>query len=149
MTSHWSTNRMEAFSDGVFAIAITLLILEVHVPASEFDHLWRGIAHQWPAYLAYATSFLTIGGIWMIHHAVFRRLASANQRLMVLNLLLVNLLGWAVTGALLFAGCAWALGSRTLVRDLLIGAVLSVTTWYFFWVVLDKPLTPGILDGIL
>jgi uncharacterized membrane protein len=80
---------MEAFSDGVFAIAITLLILEVHVPASEFDHLWRGIAHQWPAYLAYATSFLTIGGIWMIHHAVFRRLASANQRLMVLNLLLL------------------------------------------------------------
>src|SRR4051794_5069830 len=80
---------MEAFSDGVFAIAITLLILEVHVPASEFDHLWRGIAHQWPAYLAYATSFLTIGGIWIAHHAIFRRLASANQRLMVLNLLLL------------------------------------------------------------
>ena len=80
---------MEAFSDGVFAIAITLLILEVSVPASEFEHLWRGIAHQWPAYLAYATSFLTIGGIWMAHHAIFRRLASATQRLMVLNLLLL------------------------------------------------------------
>jgi uncharacterized membrane protein len=89
VNSYWSTNRMEAFSDGVFAIAITLLILEVHVPASEFDHLWRGIAHQWPAYLAYATSFLTIGGIWIAHHAIFRRLASANQRLMVLNLLLL------------------------------------------------------------
>jgi uncharacterized membrane protein len=80
---------MEAFSDGVFAIAITLLILEVSVPHSEFDHLWRGIAEQWPAYLAYATSFLTIGGIWMAHHAIFRRLDSANQRLMVLNLLLL------------------------------------------------------------
>ena len=68
---------------------------------------------------------------------------------MLLNLLLVNLLGWAITGALLFAGCAWALGSRTLVRDLAVGAVLSVSTWYFFWVVLDVPLTPGILDGIL
>jgi putative tricarboxylic transport membrane protein len=68
---------------------------------------------------------------------------------MLLNLLLVNLLGWAITGALLFAGCAWALGSRTLVRDLIIGAVLSVSSWYFFWVVLDKPLTAGILDGIL
>ena len=68
---------------------------------------------------------------------------------MLLNLLLVNLLGWAITGALLFAGCAWALGSRTLVRDLVIGAVLSVSSWYFFWVVLDKPLTAGILDGIL
>jgi uncharacterized membrane protein len=87
--SYWSTGRMEAFSDGVFAIAITLLILEVSVPESEFEHLWHGIAHQWPAYLAYATSFLTIGGIWMAHHAIFRRLEFANQRLMVLNLLLL------------------------------------------------------------
>ena len=68
---------------------------------------------------------------------------------MLLNLLLVNVLGWAITGALLFAGCAWSLGSRTLVRDLIIGAVLSVSSWYFFWVVLDVQLTPGILDGIL
>jgi putative tricarboxylic transport membrane protein len=69
--------------------------------------------------------------------------------IMLLNLLLVNLLGWAITGALLFAGCAWALGSRTLLRDVLVGAVLSVSSWYFFYVVLDVPLTPGILDGIL
>ena len=51
--------------------------------------------------------------------------------------------------ALLFAGCAWSLGSRTVVRDLIVGAVLSVSSWYFFYVVLDVPLTPGILDGIL
>ena len=69
--------------------------------------------------------------------------------ILVLNLLLVNLLGWAITGALLFAGCAWALGSRTLLRDLLVGAVLSVASWYFFYVGLGVPLTPGILDGIL
>ena len=69
--------------------------------------------------------------------------------IMLLNLLLVNLLGWAITGALLFAGCAWALGSRTVLRDLLVGAVLSVSSWYFFYVVLDVPLAPGILDGIL
>ena len=68
---------------------------------------------------------------------------------MVLNLLFVNLLGWAITGALLFAGCAWALGSRTLLRDLIVGAVLSVGYWYFFYVALDVPLAPGILDGIL
>jgi len=69
--------------------------------------------------------------------------------ILVLNLLLVNLLGWAITGALLFAGCAWALGSRTLVRDLIVGAVLSVGSWYFFYSGLDVPLPPGILDGIL
>jgi putative tricarboxylic transport membrane protein len=69
--------------------------------------------------------------------------------ILVLNLLLVNVLGWAITGALLFAGCAWALGSRTLLRDLIVGAVLSVASWYFFYVGLGVPLTPGILDGIL
>lgn len=69
--------------------------------------------------------------------------------ILVLNLLLVNVLGWAITGALLFAGCAWALGSRTLLRDVLVGAALSVGTWYFFYVGLGIPLTPGILDGIL
>jgi putative tricarboxylic transport membrane protein len=69
--------------------------------------------------------------------------------ILVLNLLLVNVLGWAITGALLFAGCAWALGSRTLVRDLIVGAVLAVGSWYFFYVGLGVPLSPGILDGIL
>ena len=48
--------------------------------------------------------------------------------IMVINLLLVNVLGWAITGALLFAGSAWALGSRTLLRDLLVGVVLSVSS---------------------
>jgi uncharacterized membrane protein len=85
----WGTGRIEAFSDGVFAIAITLLILEVGVPESAFDNLWHGIAAQWPAYLAYATSFLTIGGIWMAHHGIFRRLQFANTWVMRINLLLL------------------------------------------------------------
>jgi putative tricarboxylic transport membrane protein len=68
--------------------------------------------------------------------------------ILVLNLLLVNVLGWAITGAALFAGCAWALGSRTLFRDVIVGAILSVASWYFFWG-LGVPLEPGILDGIL
>ncbi len=61
----------------------------------------------------------------------------------------MNLLGWAVSGALLFAGAAWVLGSRTVIRDLLVGAVLAVGSWYGFYVGLGIPLTPGILDGIL
>jgi putative tricarboxylic transport membrane protein len=69
--------------------------------------------------------------------------------ILLLNMVLVNVLGWAITGALLFAGCAWALGSRTLLRDLIVGAVLSVGSWYFFYVGLDVPLSPGILDGVL
>ena len=61
------TTRMEAFSDGVFAIAITLLILEIAVPDGSEDHLLRAMADQWPSYLAYLVSFATIGAIWLKH----------------------------------------------------------------------------------
>ncbi len=61
----------------------------------------------------------------------------------------VNSLGWALTGAVLFAGSAWCLGSRTPVRDVLVGLVLSVASWYAFYVGLGIPLTPGVLDGVL
>jgi uncharacterized membrane protein len=89
MGERWATGRTEAFSDGVLAIAITLLVLDLDVPASEFDDLLHGIVGEWPAYLAYATSFLTIGGIWLAHHGIFARLAYVNRRLMRLNLLLL------------------------------------------------------------
>jgi TMEM175 potassium channel family protein len=85
----WHTGRIEAFSDGVFAIAITLLVLDIHVPPTAFDDLWRGIAQEWPAYLGFATSFITIGGFWMAHHGLFRRLEYANHSVMRLNLLLL------------------------------------------------------------
>jgi hypothetical protein len=61
--------RLEAFSDGVFAIAATLLILEIRVPDVEGADLGDQLLHLWPSYLAYATSFLTIGIIWINHHA--------------------------------------------------------------------------------
>lgn len=94
MGDRWSTGRLEAFSDGVFAIAITLLVLEIGVPESEFEHLWRGIADQWPSYLAYVTSFVTIGALWLGHHGIFRRLASADSVVMRLNLLLLLLVAF-------------------------------------------------------
>ena len=94
MSDRWGTGRIEAFSDGVFAIAITLLVLEISVPESDFDDLWKGIADQWPSYLGYATSFLTIGGLWFVHHAIFRRLASADAMVMRLNILLLMLVSF-------------------------------------------------------
>jgi putative tricarboxylic transport membrane protein len=69
--------------------------------------------------------------------------------ILVFNIVAIDFLGWAITGAILFAGCAWSLGSKTLLRDVLIGAVMSVGSWYFFFSGLDIPLSPGILDGIL
>jgi uncharacterized membrane protein len=83
------TSRVAAFSDGVFAIAVTLLVLNIQVPASDLHHLWHGIADQWPAYLGYATTFLTVGAIWLTHHAILRRLEYVNNTLMRLNLLLL------------------------------------------------------------
>lgn len=68
---------------------------------------------------------------------------------LVVNIALIDWLGWAITGALLFAGCAWVLGNRTPVRDLAIGTALSVGTWYGFYVGLGIPIPAGILDGIL
>ncbi|MEN5073308.1 tripartite tricarboxylate transporter TctB family protein [Isoptericola cucumis] len=67
----------------------------------------------------------------------------------LLTIATVSWLGWALAGALLFAGAAWALGSRTLIRDVLVGLVLAVGSWYGFVVGLGIPLTPGVLDGIL
>ena len=92
--NRWGTGRIEAFSDGVFAIAITLLVLEIGVPEDDLDDLWSGIADQWPSYLAYVTSFLTIGGIWMAHHGIFRRLKSADATVMQVNLLLLMLVSF-------------------------------------------------------
>ena len=68
---------------------------------------------------------------------------------MVFTIATINLLGWAINGAILFAGSAWALGSRTPLKDVLIGAVLSVASWYAFYVGLGIPLGAGVLDGVL
>ena len=67
----------------------------------------------------------------------------------LLTIATVSFLGWAISGAVLFVGAAWALGSRTIVRDVIIGLVLAVASWYAFVVGLGIPLTPGVLDGIL
>jgi uncharacterized membrane protein len=83
-----STARLEAFSDGVFAVAITLLVLGLSVSAKP-GHLAHALGHEWPHYATYVVSFLTIGIIWMNHHAQFDRIDHADRTLMVLNLILL------------------------------------------------------------
>jgi uncharacterized membrane protein len=83
--------RLEAFSDGVFAIAITLLVLELNVSPDSADDLLGAILRQWPAYLAYVTSFLTIGVFWLQHSAVTNSLRAADSVLYRLNLLVLLL----------------------------------------------------------
>ena len=72
-------DRLEAFSDGVFAIAITLLVLELDVPHPADGGLAHALAEQWPAYAAYVVSFLTIGIIWINHHAVMANLVAVDR----------------------------------------------------------------------
>jgi uncharacterized membrane protein len=79
------TDRLEAFSDGVFAIAITLLVLEIKVPPGEA--LGLGLLHLWPSYLAYGISFIVIGAIWINHHAMFDWIVRADHKLLLLNTL--------------------------------------------------------------
>jgi uncharacterized membrane protein len=83
------TNRIEAFSDGVFAIAITLLILEIKVPSPEQGRLAAALLRQWPSYLAFFLSFAYIGIMWMNHHRMFTHIRRSNDTLLLLNLLLL------------------------------------------------------------
>jgi uncharacterized membrane protein len=88
-----ATSRLEAFSDGVFAVAITLLALNLVVPGvGELHrgyHLAAALGAQWPSYVAYALSFLTILIMWVNHHSVFRFIHRADHLFLLLNGLLL------------------------------------------------------------
>jgi uncharacterized membrane protein len=83
--------RLEAFSDGVFAIAITLLVLELGVSANAAEDLVAAIIEQWPAYLAYITSFMTLGVMWLRHTGVTSMLRAGDSLLFRINLLVLLL----------------------------------------------------------
>src|ERR671922_86848 len=85
MTSE--TARIEAFSDGVFAIAITLLVLELKVPLD--GPLSVALRRQWPSYIAFLLSFTFIGIMWVNHHRLFTQIRRADDGLLFLNLLLL------------------------------------------------------------
>jgi len=89
-TPTYGVGRLEAFSDGVIAVAITLLVLDLRVPQPESGvTLAAQLGKMWPNYLAYVISFLAIGIMWMNHHAALRRLRTADHAVLLLNLLLL------------------------------------------------------------
>ncbi len=91
-----ATNRLESFSDGVIAVAITLLVLGITIPnpdAKPYHSLAYQLGHRWPDYAAYIVSFVTIGIIWINHHAMIRRLERADHSILILNLLLLMTIG--------------------------------------------------------
>ena len=78
-----STSRLETFSDGVFAIAATLLILNVHATGA---HLGQALGQAWPSYAAYAVSFITIGIMWANHHGVFSQIDKVDRTFLMINI---------------------------------------------------------------
>lgn len=85
------TNRIEAFSDGVFAVAITILVFGITVPRGlpQGQRLLPALLGQWPAFLAFLTSFATVGIMWINHHALFTHIRRSDHNLLVLNGLLL------------------------------------------------------------
>ena len=85
------TSRVEAFSDGVFAIAITLLVLDLKVPRGlrAGASLTAALLAQWPSYFAFLTSFLTIGIMWLNHHRLYTLIRRSDHVLLLLNALLL------------------------------------------------------------
>ncbi len=83
------TARIEAFSDGVFAIAITLLILEIKVPLPSAGRLAPQLWRQWPSYISFVISFAFIGIMWINHHRLFTHIRRCDNGLLLLNLLLL------------------------------------------------------------
>lgn len=84
-----NTSRLEAFSDGVFAVAITLLVLQFVVPDVTSGQLLATVLGQWPQLVTFIASFLTVGIVWVNHHTIFRNLRAVDRTIQFINLVLL------------------------------------------------------------
>jgi uncharacterized membrane protein len=84
-----STSRLGAFSDGVFAVAITLLVLQFTVPQAQSGQLLGSLLGQWPQLVTYTASFLTVGVLWVNHHAIFNGLRKVDRTIQFINVILL------------------------------------------------------------
>jgi TMEM175 potassium channel family protein len=139
------TGRLEAFSDGVFAIAITLLVLDIAVSGDAGPHLLRAVAGLWPSYLAYLVSFSTIGAVWLAHNAVTEYLDRADFVFVRLNLLLLLVVAFLPFPTRLFAEYikvdnAERVAATIYGVSLLLTSTLLLVLWrYAVWAKLVRP----------
>ncbi len=140
-----SKNRLEAFSDGVLAIAITLLVLELRPPDLEPGQtLVSALLHQWPSYVAYLVAFAQLGVIWLNHHRLFQQVKTVDGPALLLNL---NLLLWvvvipfptSVVSRYLGDGGASARAAVTLFSLVLLATAISFVALYL-WITHDARL---------
>jgi uncharacterized membrane protein len=123
------TRRLEAFSDAVFAITITLLVLEIKPPTDD-RNLLHGLVALWPSYLAYAVTFLFIGQVWANHHVMFDHIRAADRVVLLLNTLLLMVVAFLPFATSVLAG---ALRSRDGQRTAVVfyGIAFDVTALTF------------------
>ena len=144
------TARVEAFSDAVFAVAITLLVLGIRIPATH-GSLIGALADQWPAFAAFAISFLVIGIVWVNHHTLFHLLLYTDRTLLFINLGLLMAIVLIPFVTALFAGYVATGGSEATVAAALYNASMLLMGGAFqasvVWVsrhhqLLREPLEP-------
>ncbi|HEY2796059.1 MAG TPA: TMEM175 family protein [Micromonosporaceae bacterium] len=127
------TGRTETFSDGVLAIAITLLVLDLSVPLRDELHgsLAHALGREWPQYAAYVTSFLVIGIIWVNHHALFALIRKVDRPLLFANLLLLMCVGAIPFTTSLLAEYLTAGGSSAHTAAVVYSAVMLAMSFCF------------------
>jgi uncharacterized membrane protein len=137
-----STSRLEAFSDGVMAVAITLLALNLTFPEPGSQPLGHFLAKQWPAYLAYGISFMTVGIIWINHHAAIGRLAAVDHGILTRNLLLLMSICVLPFTTHMMASYLTASGGQRLAAVVYSGSLLlmgAAFSWLNMHALLSKP----------
>jgi uncharacterized membrane protein len=130
-----STNRLETFADGVFAIAATLLILNVDAQVGDAHDLGARVAHIWPSYLAYAVSFVTIGIMWLNHHTVLTQIERADRRFLLANVGLLLCIAFVPFPTRLVAEHIRGEGAReaalTYGFTMVATAIMFSVTWFY------------------
>ncbi len=126
---HRTPGRLVAFSDAVFAITVTLLVLEIR-PPTDYSNLLHGLAVLWPSYLAYALTFLFIGQVWANHHVMFDHIRAADRVILLLNTLLLMIVAFLpFTTSVLAGALRSGHGQRTAV--VLYGIAFDATALTF------------------
>jgi uncharacterized membrane protein len=123
------TMRLVTFSDGVFAITITLLVLEIRPPADD-RNLLHGLAMLWPSYLAYALTFLFIGQVWVNHHVMFDHIRAADRVVLFLNTVLLMVVAFLPFATSVLAG-ALRSGDSQRTAVVFYGVAFAVTALTF------------------
>ncbi len=129
------TQRIEAFSDGVFAIAITLLIIEIAVPHVGGDEsLGKALREEWPSYFAYVLSFITIGIYWANHHSFFKLFHHVDHGFLMLNVFFLMTIAFLpFPTAVLAEYMEHADQRQAAIAFYTLGLLLPAVAWFSLW----------------